>query len=376
MKRIIYLLIALGCLLIAKPTIESGKELLKKGDYKEALKFFKNMPESAEAAYNIALIYENGLGVPQDQKKANEWYKRSTTLMFGAKPVATPDNGQQKLNNTLKSNAEIQVKNSDQNKTVVAAEKYEKEYSLLPFHVYNPNYFLPFSYKTNGDYMNTFDNHIKTESVESEFQISFATNLFEDLLGYDETYTFAYTQQSFWQTYVSSPYFRETNYSPEFFVKFPMKELDFYGLDSMRFGYKHQSNGRGGLHERTWNRIYSGFLFKHGNFSTDLKLWYRIPDGEPYKVGVWGGDHNPDLVDYMGYGELNFEYQLGEHQFRTMFRYGNEKKVGAAELSWSYPFFGYESLYWFAKVFTGYGESLIDYDDEVTSFSLGISINR
>jgi len=41
-----------------------------------------------------------------------------------------------------------------------------------------------------------------------------------------------------------------------------------------------------------------------------------------------------------------------------------------------YPFFGSTNMYWYTKIFSGYGESLIDYDRSITKASFGFSFSR
>jgi phospholipase A1 len=53
-----------------------------------------------------------------------------------------------------------------------------------------------------------------------------------------------------------------------------------------------------------------------------------------------------------------------------------ETGKGAQELSWSYPVTSQEDVYLYVKGFSGYGESLIDYDHYVTKFSVGFSFSR
>jgi phospholipase A1 len=84
---------------------------------------------------------------------------------------------------------------------------------------YKENYFLPVSYiysselKDNG----THD----SKDIETEFQVSVRYDFSSNLLGLEEIYSFGYTQRSWWQLYVQSAFFRESNYQPELFVTVP-----------------------------------------------------------------------------------------------------------------------------------------------------------
>ena len=74
--------------------------------------------------------------------------------------------------------------------------------------------------------------------------------------------------------------------------------------------------------------------------------------------------------------ELRASYKLGEHVISAMSRNNLESgfSQGAVELSWSFPLWGWPYLKWYMQYFTGYGESLIDYDQYVNSMGIGISL--
>ena len=60
----------------------------------------------------------------------------------------------------------------------------------------------------------------------------------------------AYTQLSYWQVYAKSQFFRETNYEPAIFLS------DNFSKIGWVMSVLHQSNGRGGKLERSWNRYF------------------------------------------------------------------------------------------------------------------------
>jgi phospholipase A1 len=47
---------------------------------------------------------------------------------------------------------------------------------------------------------------------------------------------------------------------------------------------------------------------------------------------------------------------------------------GAVELSWSFPLWNYPYLKGYVQYFSGYGESLIDYDQYVNRIGIGVSL--
>ena len=236
---------------------------------------------------------------------------------------------------------------------------------------YKENYFLPVSYRYNSEYVDggAYAPH-EAKDTETEFQVSIRFDFGANTLGLGEIYSFGYTQRSWWQVYVPSAFFRESNYQPEFFVTIPA--YSFLGksfLKGFKLAFIHQSNGRGGEFERSWNRASLSTFFLTGNLITELELWYRFSDKQ---------DYNPELLDYLGYGQLHFTYPYKKHLFKLTLRSNISHKKGSAEFMYTYPLpVGNEkNLFVILKTFNGYGESLIDYDHNVNKVSIGLAISR
>ncbi len=62
-------------------------------------------------------------------------------------------------------------------------------------------------------------------------------------------------------------------------------------------GFNHQSNGQTEPLSRSWNRVVTNLGFEKDNVTLLLKGWYRIPENAE-------DDDNPDIEDYLGYGEI------------------------------------------------------------------------
>ena len=227
-------------------------------------------------------------------------------------------------------------------------------YGLKPYH---SNYFLPLSYSKEAKVSSG------SKDVESKFQISIQKELANNLLGYNESYSLGYTQISWWQSYADSAYFRETNYAPEFFVRVPIENSV---LKAVQVGLLHESNGRGGVNERSWNRAYlQGFFQVKGLFIIP-RIWQQFDV-----------KYNRDIRQYMGYGDLKLFYPYKENFFKRIWRNNfdfNNNRNGL-ELNWSFPLFN-TGLFGYLQYFNGYGESLIDYNRNVNRVSLGIAISR
>nr|WP_315520256.1 phospholipase A [uncultured Campylobacter sp.] len=232
--------------------------------------------------------------------------------------------------------------------------------NALGIELYKFNYLLPVTYaKTVPD-----DGR---KSVETKFQISLAKPLFYDVFGLRESLVAAYTQTSWWQITRTSAPFRETNYQPEIFLNFASpKYLEQIGMKNLKFGLLHESNGRDGSDSRSWNRAYVQGDFVYGNFSASPRAWIVLGDK---------GD-NKDILKYIGHGDLRLSYNLNDHIFSLMLRnnlHFDKTNKGAAELSYMFPIFS-TGVYGYLQYFTGYGESLIDYNRHTDKIGLGFVI--
>jgi len=72
-------------------------------------------------------------------------------------------------------------------------------------------------------------------------------------------------------------------------------------------------------------------------------------------------DDNPDIMRYMGYGDLRLAYQFdNKHALSGTLRYNPKHNKGAVQLNYTFPLKG--NLKGYVQGFYGYGESLIDYN--------------
>ncbi|WP_149703952.1 phospholipase A [Campylobacter concisus] len=232
--------------------------------------------------------------------------------------------------------------------------------NALGIELYKFNYLLPVTYaKTVPD-----DGR---KSVETKFQISLAKPLFYDVFGLRESLVAAYTQTSWWQITKKSSPFRETNYQPEIFLNFASpKYLEKIGVQNLKFGLLHESNGRDGTNSRSWNRAYVQGDLVYGDLTISPRVWSVI--GEK--------NDNKEILNYIGHGDLRLSYKLNDQIFSLMLRnnlHFDKTNKGAAELSYMFPIFS-SGVYGYLQYFTGYGESLIDYDRHTDKVGLGFVI--
>jgi phospholipase A1 len=237
-------------------------------------------------------------------------------------------------------------------------------YSLI---LYKPSYILPFYYTGSPDtgiYTGNTPGNQQIMSSEFKGQLSIKVPIARRMFNDENSLDLAYTQVSYWQVYAASQYFRETNYEPEiFFAHLHNEHLGW------QLGVEHQSNGRGGVYERSWNRAYGELILSNTRWMIHIKPWMPIFKSESMSI------HNPDIIDYMGNGEVILTYKQNEQTLSLMFRNQPESNFqrGATELDWSFPLHGHFRGY--LQLFSGYGQSLIEYNHYTNSAGIGIAFN-
>lgn len=239
------------------------------------------------------------------------------------------------------------------------------------------NYFYPVSHSrapNTNPYQNTDSDFMHLDHTEAELQLSIKILLRESIFNDNGHFYLGYTNHSFWQVYSdkdSAP-FRATDHQPEFILSFTndWKILGFNN-SANQFILNHQSNGTGGILSRSWNRVMVTSIFERNNFVFSLSPWYRIPEPEQEFPGDPDGDDNPDITHYMGHFEFSSAYKSESNIYSMMLRNNfDADNKGAIELGWSFPITN--NLRGQLNYFNGYGHSLIDYNQDLEVFTLGI----
>jgi phospholipase A1 len=242
--------------------------------------------------------------------------------------------------------------------------------------LYGQNYFLVARYTDSvnrGPFVGVLDalNKPQTiDSTEAEFQLSFKGRLWTTD---DRRFGVwaAYTQKSQWQIYNAdnSRPFRDTNYMPELFVSY-RTDVELPGgfrWGLLNAGYTHQSNGRADVLSRSWDRLFVEVGVERKDLLLTARLWHRMSEDAK-------DDDNPDITDYLGHGAINALYRWRGNSFSGGVRGNVNTGKGAVQLGWTTPpFLG--PLRGYVKVFSGYGESLIDYNWRQTSVGFGVALN-
>ena len=244
---------------------------------------------------------------------------------------------------------------------------------------YRPTYLLPLFYtfdpnldpSTPSQDVESFDSNDIRET-ELKFQLSLKSKVAEDLFDTSADLWFGYTQESHWQVYNedNSRPFRATDYQPEIFLTQPVTaDLPFGGrLRMLGAGAVHHSNGQDDPLSRSWNRAYLMAGAEWGKLSVIPRVWARVNNEDD------SSEDNPDIEDYMGYGDIKFLYDLpADQSISGTLRYNPSTNKGAAQIDYIYPLS--ENVKGMVQLFQGYGESIIDYNHENTSIGFGIVLN-
>jgi outer membrane phospholipase A len=193
----------------------------------------------------------------------------------------------------------------------------------------------------------------------------------------------AYTQTSFWDwTQPSSP-FVDNSYRPELMFSYDhvlpsvSKFLHTSQL-GMQGGLQHESNGRDGSASRSMNLLYIRPIFVWDIDKADDLFISVAPRVFIYVTSL---SDNPDMPDYRGYGDVRLV--IGQRyglQLAAFARIGDHFDKGSLELDLSQPLRGRShgdlDLYLYAQFFTGYGEELIEYNKETTTWRVGLAFVR
>ena len=281
----------------------------------------------------------------------------------------TQENAQKDTQETTQSTLaqglkEAPITNVTTNEVSMLEGRYERNQfmgNFLGFEPYDFNYILPANVALNKE-----DGQAK--HTEVKFQLSLKKLLADDIIKNLDLY-FSYTQQSFWQLYdtQNSKPFRESNYMPSLYFSYLLKKPLFF--ERINFGYVHQSNGGDLENSRSWDRLFVEGFRSFDNFLVALKAWYRIPESAQ-------DDDNPDIYEYLGYGDLTLGYLYKKHlvtlKLRNNLNFNDNK--GAILLDYSYPI--YKNIYFYMQFFSGYGESLADYNRAIDRVGVGLLFNR
>ena len=220
--------------------------------------------------------------------------------------------------------------------------------------------------------------------TEMRVQLSVRTKMAQGLLTAGDaerkdSLWFGYTQQSYWQLFspdISRP-FRNTDHEPEVIYVYPT-DAALPGGWRLRYsgiGVVHQSNGQSLPLSRSWNRVYLMAGMELGQrWRVQARVWQRIGERSH-------NDDNPGISDYVGRGELSafWSYDPDNLVGMTLRHALRSPGRGSARVEWLQTLGtgfagGKSNLRLHTQLFSGYGDSLIDYNRRRTVFSVGLSL--
>lgn len=265
-------------------------------------------------------------------------------------------------------------------KAVKRKEFIEDKAGAVPFLLlpHRPNYIMPITYQflpNDQPFADVLgDEWPGLNHEEAVFQISVKYQIARLTPDNSNRLYVAYTNKSHWQVYndrTSRP-FRETNHEPEIMAVFTP---DWGYIDRVYLSLNHQSNGQYTGLSRSWNRIMLGMFHITGNMVVGVAPWWRIPETQKADPEDPSDNDNPDIDDYMGYGEFIFMRMVGQRSLSIKVRNNlrTDHNNGSIELDWSFPIT--PRVKGFVQYFEGYGESLIEYDHYQKRLGFGFKIS-
>ena len=240
---------------------------------------------------------------------------------------------------------------------------------------------------TSGNPLNNATQALPYRNTETRIQLSVRTKLAQGLLTQGDpvrrdSLWFGYSQQSYWQLFnggLSRP-FRTTDHEPEIVYVYPT-DVPLPGGWRLRYsgiGAVHQSNGQSLPYSRSWNRAYLMTGMERGkDWRVQARAWARIPEKRT-------NDDNPEISNTIGRAELATYWHPagGQDTVGFVWRHSLRSQAkGSLRLEWMRPlgestrlFDSAGGLRLHTQLFSGYGDSLIDYSRRRTVFSVGLSL--
>jgi phospholipase A1/A2 len=125
--------------------------------------------------------------------------------------------------------------------------------------------------------------------------------------------------------------------------------------------FEHESNGRDSIFSRSWNRVsFTFFTALSRNATLTARAWIPFSYRE----------ENPDLLRYVGYGDVTFTYQPSNKRWF----FDLSGRYRAIETQFSYRLNKKSNQYIGVQWFSGYAETLIDYQRVNHMLRIGLMI--
>lgn len=231
---------------------------------------------------------------------------------------------------------------------------------------YEPAYFV---FGTNSE-----------NGKDAKFQLSFKYRFFDPQGSIAERYPllsnvyFTYTQTTVWDLGGDSSPFRDTSYKPGVFYRWLSDSKEWLPYE-YHLGLEHESNGQSGDESRSINIGYLRPIW-HWDLENGKRLTFY-----PKIYSYLEKSENEDINEYRGYVDWQMRYGREDGLIvNALYRQGTQG-YATGQLDFSYPLseriFARTGAFAHLQIFSGYGETLVDYNRENdTQIRLGISLVR
>lgn len=233
------------------------------------------------------------------------------------------------------------------------------------------------------------------EDPSTKFQFSFKYQIFDPVGPLAQKIPplggvyFAYSQTSFWDLgdeENSNPFY-DSSYRPELLLSYDNLDRHLHNAAGDRYlpswmslgfqaGLKHESNGKSAPDSRSANIVYARpiLTFEGENgwfFSAAPSAWAYVFDLSD----------NDDIENFRGHADLRLVAgRAGGLQLAATGRLGEGLGQGSVLVDLTYPIrafsFGNLDAYLDVQYFSGYGESILNYNQNTESLRFGISLVR
>lgn len=244
--------------------------------------------------------------------------------------------------------------------TSLDSDSLRKEFDSRPyFGLYKDNYFI------FGPSLNKRPDKTNTNV---KFQISIQQRLTNRKFPFGAYLYLFYTQKVQWDVLEKSLPMADLSFNPGIGIAKPLFANNRF-IGKICFQLEHESNGRDSISSRSWNKISLGAnILVPKNLMVYSKLWYPIVDGE----------HNKDILRYCGIYQfgvqvksLNGRWRLGTSFVKLQGLNLNHNIV------FDVQYFFSKNADWalYSQLYSGYGESLLEYNVYKCQLRVGIVIS-
>jgi len=165
--------------------------------------------------------------------------------------------------------------------------------------------------------------------------------------------TLGYSQRSYWRILDESSPFDEHDFNPEL----------FYDSGLFKGGYEHVSTGEAGDNSRAWDRAFIELEYKRGIFQIYIRPWYIL------KVA----SDTDNIGEIQGFGDFGVTTTLvwtSNEWYRHALQFNRGYVIGEMGVRVGRN----SNWYLFLRGFEGRGYSLVRYEEEFSTISLGFAL--